>query len=176
MGSKIERKFMAHFIDATFSFNGVGDSITWTPNWYRLGEDLEEYSVEMNPAIEIEKNFLGEDVVIHTGYDIAAEADTFYAYRNDAMFEKLQNIIDNNNVSPTCCTLALDVQLWHGRSSGSGGAGEFTAVLRPCYVVPTSYGGDTSGYQIPFEVHYLNNFIKHGYFATDGQGSGTFVT
>ena len=176
MGSKIERKFMAHFIDATFSFTGVGETISWTPNWYRLGEDLEEYQVEMNPIGEIEKNILGDDVPILTGYDMKGEADTFYAYRNDALFVKLQNIIDNCLTGASCLTLALEVQLWHGRSSGSGGAGEFTAVLRPCMVIPGGYGGDTSGYQIPFEVSYLNNFVKYGYFSTDGSGSGTFVT
>lgn len=168
---KIERKFMAHFIDTTFTFTGVGEEITWTPNWYRLGEDLEEYVVEMNPIGEVEKNILDDDVAILTGYDLKGEADTFYAYNNDALFAKLQNIIDNNLVGASCLTLALEVQLWHGRSNS-----EFTAVLRPCMVIPGGYGGDTSGYQIPFEVSYLNNFTKHGYFATDGSGSGTFVT
>lgn len=168
MGRKLERKYMAHFIDATFQYNGVGETISWTPNWYRLGEDLEEYSVEMNPISESEKNILGDDVFIHTGYDPKGEAETFYAYTSDALFSKLQNIIDNSLTGQSCLTLALEVQLWHGR-----GSGEFTAVLRPCIVIPSGYGGDTSGYQIPFDVSYLNNFTKHGYYATS---SGTFVT
>lgn len=170
---KIERKFMAHFIDATFNYTGVGDSISWTPNWYRLGEDLEEYNVEMNPIIEVEKNFLGDDVVIHAGYDLSGEADTFYAYTNDPMFEALQNIIDNNRNGAACLTLAVDVQLWHGGTSG--GNKYYIAVARPCIVVPDSYGGDVSGYQIPFAVRYLNNFTKHGRFVPDGNGSGTFT-
>ena len=171
MGSKIERKFMAHFIDATFQYNGVGETISWTPNWYRLGEDLEEYSIETNPIGEIEKNILGDDVAILTGYDMKAEAEYFFAYSGDALLAKLQNIVDNCSTGVSCLTLALDVQLWHGR-----GSNEFTAVLRPCMVVPSSYGGDTSGHQIPFEVSYLNNFTKHGYFVPNGSGSGTFVT
>ena len=34
---KIARKYMAHFLDASF-----GGS---TPDWYRVGEDLEEFNV-----------------------------------------------------------------------------------------------------------------------------------
>lgn len=173
MATKLERKYMAHYIDTTFSYAGYGN-ITWTPAWYRLGEDLQEYTVEMNPACEIEKNFLGDDVVVHTGYDMSGEAETFYAYVNDPLFVKLQDIIDNNRYGSACLTLAVEVQLWHGGSS-PGQDMQYIAVLRPCYVVPTGYGGDTSGYQIPFTVQYLNNFIKHGLFAPNGSGSGTFT-
>lgn len=170
--AKIERKYMAHFIDATFQYNGVGDTITWTPVWYRLGEDLEEYSVELNPIAEVEKNFLGDDVLIHTGYEMSAEAESFYAYIGDALSLKLQDIIDNNRDGASCLTMAIDVQLWHGGST-PGSDTYYQAVLRPCCVIPASYGGDTSGYQMPFEVRYLNNFAKTVYFTPDGNGSGS---
>ena len=167
--SKIERKYMAHYIDTTFRFTGIGSNISWTPSWYRLGEDLEEYSVEMEPSGDVEKNFLGEDVVILTGYDMKGEVEPFYAYTGDAMFEKLQDIIDNTDINAACLTIALEVKLWDGNGTS------YPAVLRPCFVVPTSYGGDTSGYVISFEVRYLNNFTKYGTFKPNKKGSGTFT-
>lgn len=171
--AKIERKFMAHYIDSTFTFTGNGStSITWTPSWYRLGEDLEEYSVEMEPIGGVEKNFRNEDVVILEGYDMKGEADTFYAYTGDAMFNKLQSIIDNNKTNANCLTLAAEVQLWHTGTSGN--VTGYITVVRPCMVVLTSYGGDTSGYLMAFEVRYLNNFTKHGLFTPSGSG-GTFT-
>ena len=159
---KIERKYMAHFIDSTFHFNGIGSNISWTPSWYRLGEDLEEYVVELEPIGGVEKNFRGDDVVILSGYNMQGEVDTYYAYPNDAMFAKLQSIIDNTKTNADCLSIAAEVQLWHTGSTGTTTG--YITVVRPCVVVPVGYGGDTSGYQIQFEVQYLNNFTKHGLF------------
>ena len=54
MANKVERKYLAHFIDASF---GNGSA---TPNYVRLGADLEEYNLDLNPDIEVSKNILGE--------------------------------------------------------------------------------------------------------------------
>lgn len=58
---KIARKYMAHFLDS--SFGGT------TPAWYRIGEDLEEYNVELNPDTEVKKNILGNTTFNHNGYE-----------------------------------------------------------------------------------------------------------
>ena len=47
MANKIERKYLAHFIDASF---GTGSA---TPKYVRLGADLEEYNLDLNPDIEV---------------------------------------------------------------------------------------------------------------------------
>lgn len=169
---RIERKFMAHFIDTTFSFDGRGSTISWTPSWYRLGEDLEEYIVELEPIGGVEKNFRYEDVVILDGYEPKGEVDTFYAYDGDAMFLKLQDIIDNNKANASCLTIAAEVQLWHTATSGN--VTGYVTVVRPCMIIPAAYGGDTSGYQILFGVQYLNNFTKHGLYVPSPSG-GTFT-
>ena len=62
MANKIERKYLAHFIDASF---GTGSA---TPNYIRLGADLEEYNLDMNPDIEVSKNILGDSTIKHNGY------------------------------------------------------------------------------------------------------------
>ena len=40
---KIDRKYMAHYIDAGSLCGGL------TPKYERLGKDLEDYNVELNP-------------------------------------------------------------------------------------------------------------------------------
>lgn len=150
---KIARKYMAHYIDASF-----GGS---TANWYRIGKDLEEYNVEMNPDTEVRKNILGESSFVHNGYEISADADPYYAVVGDALFEKLQNIIDTQANDDTCKTDILEVHLWDEGST----TGTFVAYKQEAYVVPTSYGGDTSGYQIPFTVNYTGAKIA-GKFST----------
>jgi len=147
--SKIERKYMAHLIDASF-----GSS---TANWERLGTDLEEYNVDLNPDTETSKNILGETTFKHNGYEESSDADPYYADTDSDLFLKLQDIIDTRAKGDDCKTTALEVHLWDG--SGTS----FVAYRQDCYVVPTSYGGDTSGYQIPFTVNYVGTRTKGTY-------------
>ena len=44
----IERKYLAHYIDANFG-NGEVEN-------YRLGKDIEEYTIELNGEVEKKKN------------------------------------------------------------------------------------------------------------------------
>ena len=155
---KIARKYMAHFLDSSF-----GDE---TASYTRLGKDLEEYLVEMNPDTETTQNILGENSFKHNGYEISSEADPYYAVVGDPLFEKLQEIVDNRYTDDHCKTSALEVHLWDGDASGG-----YVAYKEDCYVVPTSYGGDTSGYQIPFTVNYVGNRVKGKYVPS----SGTFT-
>lgn len=148
---KIDRKYMAHLLDA--SFGGA------SPNWVRLGKDLEEYNVELNPDTETSKNILGESTFKHNGYEVSAEADPYYAEVGDPLFEHLQMIVDERAKDDTCKTKSLEVHMWDGTETA------FVAYQQECYVVPTSYGGDTSGYQIPFSVYYTGERIKGTYNA-----------
>lgn len=156
--SKIERKLMAHFIDAGFGAKGESES-TYTPNWVRLGKDLEEFNVELNPDTETSKNILGESTFKHNGYEVSADADPYYADKDDPLFTKLQDIVDNRKSGDDCKTSALEVHMWDAGSS----EGTYVAYQQDCYVVPTSYGGDTSGYQIPFTVYYTGERVKGTY-------------
>lgn len=158
---KIERKYMAHFIDTTFG--GL------TPSWYRIGEDLEEYNVELNPDTELVKNILGSTRFDHNGFEPSADADPFYARVDDPLFEKLQDVVDNRHTGDQSKTDTLEVHLWDGDETNG-----YTAWKQPVYVIPTSYGGDTSGYQIPFTVNYVGQRVK-GKFVPSNSGGGTFT-
>lgn len=162
MAERMQRKLMAHYIDSTFGGT--------TASWYRLGKDLEEYNVELNPDIEQNKNIIGENTFTHNGYEVSADAEPFYAREGDPLFEQLQTIVDTQAQYEGCKTSVLDVHSWEpGTTSGS-----YKAYKQDVYVVPTSYGGDTSGYQIPFTVYY-SGAKTPGYFTPDSAGSGTFV-
>ena len=159
---KMQRKFFQTFIDS--SMNGT------TPSYYRLGKDLEEFNVEMNPDTETGKNILGESTFTHNGYEINASADPFYARTGDALFEALQAIIDQGLQYEGCATTLVEVHLWDAGTT----SGTYKAYRQPVFLIPQSYGGDTSGYQIPFDVNYVGE-KKSGYFTPDGNGSGTFA-
>lgn len=147
---KIDRKYMAHLVDASFGGSTV--------DWVRLGKDLEEFNVELNPDTEPNKNILGDTTFKHNGYEVSAEASPYYAEVGDTLFEKLQEIVDNRYKDDHCKTKVLEVHLWDGEEASG-----FTAWQEECYVIPTSYGGDTSGYQIPFTINYVGSRVKGKY-------------
>lgn len=148
---KIARKYMAHFLDTSFAHK-LESAV-----WGRIGKDLEEYNVELNPDTETKKNILGENSFVHNGYDVSSEADPNYCYVGDPLFEKLQEIVDNRYTDDNCKTYAMEVHLWNGTGTA------YPAYVQECYVVPNSYGGDTSGYQIPYSVNYVGERIKGTY-------------
>ena len=134
--SKIERKFLAHFIDA-------GENA-----YVRLGQDLEEYSPELSATVEKTKNILGQTAVAITGYEKSAAVAPYFARVGDPLFERLQAIIDGDLVLDDLKTTVVEVKLWDGQGTA------YPAVKEEAYIEITSYGGDTAGYQIPFTVHY----------------------
>ena len=140
---KIARKYMAHFVDTNFGAQ--------TASFYRLGKDLEEYTVALNPDVTVFKNILGETNLTNNGYQRGGSAAPFYCEVGDPLFEKLQGFVDTEPTDDTLKTTVVEVHLWDEGST----AGTYTAFSQPCYIVPTSYGGDTSGYQIPFDIHYV---------------------
>lgn len=143
--SKIERKYLSHYIDASFSGSTV--------KYVRLGQDLDEYNEELNPDVEVQKNIWGEQNVKHNGYEVQSEVDPFYAYSGDALFEKLADIANNRKTGDDCKTTKVDILL------NADGTVEW-AYREDVYVVPSSFGGDTSGVQIPFTVYNAGNRIK----------------
>lgn len=136
---KIERKYLAHFIDA--GFGGVA------PSYVRLGKDLEEYNVEMNPDSETIKNIWGENSTNVKGYDVSSSVDTYYAREGDALFTKLHDIINKRSTGSDLETTVVDVLL-------SENGTVVSAYRENAVVIPQSLGGDNAGVQIPFEVHY----------------------
>lgn len=144
MAGKLERKYLAHFIDA--SFNGE------TANYVRLGKDLEEYNEELNPDVEVQKNILGEQNVVHNGYEVQGEVNPYYAYEGDPLFAKLAEIANKRATGDACMTTKVEVLL---NAEGTVA----WAYREDCYVIPTSVGGDTSGVQIPFTTYNAGNRV-----------------
>ena len=101
---KIERKYMAHYLNAAF---GKGEA-----DYTRLGQDLEEYAPELTANVEKKSNILGQTSVVIDGYQKQGEVSPYYAEEGDPLFEKLQGIIDGppcarNATSRSSATAAI---------------------------------------------------------------------
>lgn len=150
---KAERKYLAHYLDSAF------DTEYTNAAYVRLGKDLEEFSVELNPDVTTSKNILGENSVVHNGYEASGDADPVYYEYDDALTEKVMEIAMLRKQGDDCKTSYVEVLLKPGASSTDVPT-VLRAVREDVYVVPNSYGGDTSGVQVPFTVHFAGNRVE----------------
>lgn len=137
-GTKYERKYLAHYIDS--SFNAT------SPSYTRLGKDLEDYSIALNPDVETKKNILGESTTNVKGYAPQGSIDTYYAYKGDPLYEHLLAAVNERSTGSMLETTVVDVIV------DSEGKVE-SAYRENAIIVPQSIGG-SDGIQIPFEIYY----------------------
>ena len=147
---KIKRKWMANYIDSALPSGS-------TPAYVRLGADLEEYNVEMNANVDTKNNILGETSVTLDSYQPQASVEPYYAVVGDAMFERLQGIVDERQTLDDLKTSIVEVHLWETAGSSDG---SYVAYKEDAIIEISSYGGDTTGYQIPFNVHHTGGRTK----------------
>lgn len=139
--AKIERKYLAHFMNtAKQGLDGV---------YERLGKDLEEFQAEMSAQVERKVNILGEQSIVISGYEKSASVDTYYAQSGTALFDRLQEIVDKNLVLEDLKADIVEVKLWEASEDGA-----YPAIREAVYLEVNGYGGDNTGYQIPFTIHY----------------------
>ncbi len=149
--AKAERKYLAHYLDGAF------DTSYAATDYIRLGKDLEEFNVELNPDVERKKNILGESSVAHNGYEVSTDASPFYYDYDDALSQKIMDIALSRATGDACKTSYVEVVL---KPSESGAPEVVSAWREDVLVIPTSYGGDTSGVQVPFTINYAGNRVS----------------
>ncbi len=133
--AKIQRKYYGHYVQ------------TADGTLVRLGKDLESYTAKLSSQVEKTRNILGETSVILSGSTKSAAVGPFYAEPDDPLFQQLQAALDGGAGSVE--TQMVEVKLWQKNEDGS-----YPAVRESAYLTIDSYGGDTTGYQIGFTVHY----------------------
>lgn len=158
--ARMERKYLAHFIDANCNIDG--DNPTKPASnaaclYFRIGQDLEAYAEELNPQVDIRKNILGEQTVIHNGYQVQSSVDPFYAEEGNPLYDQLAKIANERRNGDECRSTRVEALF----SEGEGGALVCEWAYREdCWLVPQNFGGDTSGVQIPFQVLNCGNRVK----------------
>lgn len=140
---KLNREALATYLDTTFN-SSVSEVAEAT--FEIIGDDIEEMSVELNSDTEQIKNILGQTKTRDNGYEPSMEADPFYADPSKNLYAKIRDIAFGRLKGDECKTLMLEVIV------EDTSATSHTAYVREVMVKPTSYGGDTAGFNIPFTV------------------------
>lgn len=146
---KIKRQYMAHYIDSSVT--------PATPVFNRLGTDLEEFVIEMNGNVESKQNILGVTTKSLDSYEPQSSVEPYYAVVGDPLFVRLQKIADERQTLDDLKTTTVEVHLWEEDATATG---SYVAYKEDAIIEVVSYGGDSTGLQIPFNIHNTGNRVK----------------
>jgi hypothetical protein len=145
---KIKRKFMAHFIEVP------GNPLVTV----KLGSGIEEMNIELAPNVVKKQDITGVNDSYVDTYDVTQAVEPYFAVVGDPLFDWLQAIAEERRTLDDLNTHAIDVKLWEDPTNG-----KYPAMREKCVVAVKSYGGNTEGYQIPFDINRTGE-IEHGTF------------
>lgn len=158
---KLKRSAHLFYIDASFG--------AASPEWFLVGKDVEDMSIELNPDVSSTKNILDETSVEDNGYEPSVDVDTYYADPSDGKFyEKIKNIAMNRLTGEACKTKVLEVLV--DKTTGPFDAWQEDAVIKP-----TSYGGAQGGVRIPYGVTFCGGRIQGTAAITADKKTPTFT-
>ena len=137
-------------------------------NYFLIGKGIDDLSVEMNGSFEQKKDITGETSVSDTGYSPQVSVEPYHADPTDSIYDFLKDLAMNRKSGDDCKVKILEVLIDKNESP-------YDAWEEDGKIEITSYGGDTSGYQIPFTVNYTGERVKGkfdvsaGTFTADGK-------
>lgn len=137
---KIARKLFMTFINTDPSA---------TAKYEVLGTDLEEFNIEMGANVIKSPNILGENSISIDKYEKTSSVEPYKAEADSDLFKFLKPIIDEEKTLDDLKTDVVHVNLF---DTATGGA--YPAHKEDVVIEVVSYGGNTEGFQIPFNIHY----------------------
>ena len=144
-------------------FADVGASST--PEWELQGGRIEDMSLEMNPNVETVTDVTGVTETTLDKYEKQTSVSPYYAKRNNKMSAWLYNVVRDektlSDVEKTFCVVNI--------FAGSDGA--YDAWTQKGVVAVQSFGGDTKGLQIPYNIHWIGEKV----FGTAAISNGTMT-
>ena len=148
---KLNREALAHYIDSAWNLKLADVD---KAEFELIGDDIEEMSVEMNPDTSQVKNILGQSRTVDNGFAPTMSADPWYADPDKKIYPKLRDIALEQKKGDERKTLMLEVIVEDTEATNH------LAYVREVKVTPTSYGGGTEGFNIPFNVEFDGGWIK----------------
>lgn len=115
-------------------------------NYFLVGKGIDDMSVEMNGSFEQTQDVTGEVSVSDTGYQPQVSVEPYYANPDDEIYEFLKDLALNRKSGDDAKAKYLEVIIDNTDES------EHEAWEENCRIEIASYGGDTSGFQIAYNV------------------------
>ncbi|MBD5515359.1 MAG: hypothetical protein HDR06_12170 [Lachnospiraceae bacterium] len=121
--------------------------------WTLIGKDTDNVSLELNPEVETKQNVLGETIVDHSGFKPELALDNYFARTEDAIYEHIKDLAMNRKSDEESTgAYLLEAILTDEVKKSDTVTLTGQAWMENVVVVPQSYGGDTTGFAIPFNI------------------------
>jgi len=127
-------------------------SATETPSWELLGDKIEDLSIAMNPNVETVTDITGNTTTTLDKYNPQSSVSPYRAKKDSALFPILYAIVQEEKTLSEVEMTFLCVNVFD--STGEGETLAYAAWTQKGVVAVQSYGGDTKGLGIPFNIHW----------------------
>ena len=124
-------------------------------NYFLIGKGIDDMSVEMNGSFEQTKDVTGNVTVSDTGYQPQVSVEPYHADTTDSIYDFLKDIAMNRKSGDDRKVKILEVLI-----DKTDAGNKYDAWEEDGKVEITSYGGDTSGLGINFNLWYDGNRTK----------------
>lgn len=136
--------------------------------YFYVGKGIDDLSVEMNGSFEVKKDITGQTSVEDSGYNPQTSVEPYYADPEDDIYDFLLDLAMNRKSGDDAKAKYLEV-IVEDTTAASHSAWE-----EDCRIEIVSYGGDTSGFQIAYNLYPDGNRTQGT--ATITNGVPTFST
>lgn len=149
-------------------FAEVG-STAETKEWELLGDRVEEMGLEMNPNVETMTDVTGNTTTILDKYEIQTSVSPMRAKKESKLFSILYEIVREEKTLSDVEREFLCVNTFDATITTTGEAPDivtttvYAAWTQKGVIAVQSYGGNTSGLDIPFNIHWSGE-KTHGTF------------
>lgn len=139
----IKRAEFKLFVDVSEAGDGS------LPEWEIIGKKIEDLSLEMHPNVETMTDVTGNVETTLDKYEKQTSVSPYYARRESKMAAWLYNVVREERTLSDVERTFLCVNIF------AGADGSFDAWTQRAIVAVQSYGGNTKGLQIPYNIHWI---------------------
>ena len=139
----IKRKEFMIFADVSAEQDGS--------EWEIVGKKIEDMSLEMNPNVETLTDITGTVQTTLDKYEKQTSVSPYYAKRESKMAAWLYNVVRDEKTLTDVEKTFLCVNIFAGADSA------YDAWTQKAVVAVQSYGGDTKGLQIPYNIYWIGD-------------------
>lgn len=149
---KIKRKDVMHFAN-------VGTKSE--PEWEQVGDGIEELTREMNNNVEAKTDITGNTSVTVSKGNQVSSVSPFKAKKESKLFQKLYQIYTDDLELSDVEMEFLEVSVFDEISEGL-----YSAIKQNAAIDLKSFGGPTTGLEMPFDINYMGEKEKGNFDPT----------
>lgn len=138
-----------------------------TNTWSLIGKNIDDLSVEMNGSFEQTTDVTGETTTSDTGYQPQISVEPYYADPTDDLYPFLLDLAMNRKSGDDAKAKMLEVIIDDTEAT------KHEAWTEDVVIEISSYGGDTNGFQIVYNIWSDGNRTKGSVTFTDKQPTFT---